>query len=276
MKGSHFVSTQSRLNLVFTLLFLVGVIILTGFIKTSIDAMAYNAEARTTYTQARQLYQAQLYLQQFEKALNDYELTGDYDMLAEYQSSYARLQQSLVEMAATSELPEERAALDQLIQDLAALRQHFDQVVQAVDEEEWDAVVALDAQAYALVDPIFDQIDRLIGTRSDALSELRSEVSTFTDLAWLTIALAPLLFLVAAVVVAWITARQVHIPLMRMTDELKQVQEGQFDPAALAPLAGRRDEIGYLAREYLQMAAAVLQRQASLKQTAGEIRAKIR
>ena len=276
MTRSRFVSVQTRLSLVFTLLFLVGVIILAGFVQTSISAMAYNARASDTYTQTRRFYQAQAYLQQFEKALNDYELTADYDTLSEYQSSYARLQQSLANIAADTDLPEEKAALDKLGGDLAALRQAFDQVIEAVDEEDWDAVVTLDNQAYDMVPPIFDQIDTLIEARSETLVELQGKVGTFTDVVWFAILLAVPLFLAVVVVVAFTVARQIHAPLGCMTGELANVRQEQFDPAALASLAERRDEIGYLAREYIQMAAAVTQRQAQLRQEAGDIRARIR
>jgi len=81
---------------------------------------------------------------------------------------------------------------------------------------------------------------------------------------------------VGIVVVAWIVARQIHGPLIGMTDELQRIAEERFDPAVLDGLAARRDEVGYLAREYLQMASAVLHRQANLQQEADEIRAKIR
>ncbi|MBN1658406.1 MAG: hypothetical protein JXA93_08405 [Anaerolineae bacterium] len=276
MRKSRFISTQSRLNVAFTLLFVLGVIILTSFIKTSIDAMGYNAEARDTYTQARRFYQAKAYLQNLEKAFNRYELTSDYDALSEYQSSYARLQQSLSNMAAETELPEERAALNALAQDITALRQQFDVVIQAVDEEDWDAVFRLDDQAYALVDPIVEQIDGLALARSDALFDLYDEVSTFADLAWLATIVAVPIFLVVALFVAVTVARQIHIPLRRMTDGLETIRQERFDEAAMALLAERRDEIGYLAREYLEMARAVLRRQATLDQERAAIRAKIR
>ena len=276
MKNARFLSTQSRLNLVFTLLFLVGVIILTSFIGTSIRAMAYNAEARTTYTQVRQLYQVAAYLQQFEKALNDYELTADYDTLSAYYSSYARLQQSLAKIATQTETPGEKDALDELAQDVATLRGQFDRVIQAVDAKDWARVVALDEEAYALVQPIFEQIDSLVQARGEVLAELRDQVDTFTTLSWLALALAVPVFVVIILVVAGIVARQIHGPLMRMTDELKRIEEERFDPEGLAALAARRDEVGYLAREYLQMAAAVLNRQAGLAQEAEEIRARIR
>jgi len=276
MKRSRFVSTQNRLNLVFTVLFVLGVLILTGFLKVSANALAYNTSARSTFTQARQLYQAKVYLQQFEKALNDYELTAGYDTLSEYHSSYARLQQSLAQIAAETDLPEEKAALDKLSQDIAVLRQQFDPVIQAVDAEDWEGVVALDSQAYTLVGPIFDEIDALIQARSDILAELRDEVTGFTNLTWLTIALALPAFLVMVVVAALIISRQIHAPLIRLTDEWPQIEADRFDPAALGRLPERQDEVGYLAREYLQMASAVQHRQAGLQQEAGEIRAKIR
>jgi len=276
MKKARFLSSQTRLNLVFTLLFVVAVIILTGFIGTSTNAMAYNAKARVTFTNARKLFQAQVHLQQFERALNAYELTSDYDTLSEYRSSYARLQQSLANAAAEAEIPEEKAGLDSLIQDLATLRQQFDQVIQAVDEEDWEKVVALDSQAYTLVGPIFDQIDSLIQARTETLLELRSEVALFTDLSWLAIALALPILLVVVTIAALVISRQIHAPLIRMTDELKHIQEARFDQAALGSLPERRDEVGYLAREYLQMASAVLNRQAGLQQEASEVRAKIR
>ena len=275
MKKTRSVSSQTRLNLIFTLLFLVAVIILTGFIKTCTNAMAYNAEARITFTQARKFFQTKVYLQQFERALNDYELTADYDALSEYYSSYARLQQSLANIAAETALPEEKNSLDSLIQDIATLRQQFDQVIQAVDEEDWEAVATLDSQAYTLVKPIFDRIDSLIQARTETLSKLRSEVSRFTDLAWLTIGLALPIFLVAVGIAALVISRQIHTPFIRMTDELKHIQADRFDQAALGSLPERQDEVGYLVREYLQMASAVLNRQAGLQQEASEIRAKI-
>lgn len=276
MKNDRFVFIQNRLNLVFTVLFLVGVLILAGFIGTSIRAMSYNAEARTTYTQVRQLYQVAADLQQLKKAVNDYELTADYDMLPEYNSSYARLQQSLANIAAQTQFPDEKEVLDTLAQDIGALREDFDRVIQAVDAEDWEAVTALNEKARTLVQPIADQIDGRIQVRSDILAELRGKVDTFATLSRLIIALALPAFIVAIVVVAWIVARQIHGPLIRLTDELEAIEEERFEPGALAGLAERRDEVGYLTREFLQMASAVFHRRTGLQQEAEEIRAKIR
>ncbi|MEW5869003.1 MAG: hypothetical protein AB1894_06980 [Chloroflexota bacterium] len=71
-------------------------------------------------------------------------------------------------------------------------------------------------------------------------------------------------------------SHQINQPLILLADELKHIQENNFNPSTLDKLTKRQDEMGYLAREYLQMASAVQNRQAMLQQEAEEIRGKIR
>ena len=276
MHKKRFSSTQGRVTAAFTLLFLVGVIILTLFLKTSADAIAYNAAARAAYVEARQFYTAKEYLQQFERTLNKYELTSDYDTRSQYYSSYAKLQQFLVTATANAADPEEEARLKQLTQDLASLRAKFDLIIAAVDAEDWDKVIALDKDAYTLVKPIFAQIDVLIQARTDMLAGLRSEVQTFATLGWLSILAALPIFLLLVGFVTVTFTRQLHAPLIVMTDELKNIAASRFDPAALGNLPERHNEIGYLAREYLTMASAVQTHQANLQKEAEEIKTRIR
>lgn len=275
MRESRFVSVQARLALVFTLLFVVGVVFLAAFLRILSGTMAYHTTARDLYGQTRQLYQTRAALQYFQRAVNDYELTADYDTLTEYRSSYARVQQSLANLAA-AETPDEQAHMLALSQDLGRVRGQLDQVIQAVDAEDWDAVAALDEQAGTMVGPLLDDIDRTIQARSQSLTDLRDEVAGFARLAWLLVAVALPAFAVMVVVVAWTVARQLHAPLGRLTGELAAIQAERFDPAALGKLPERRDEVGYLAREYLHMAGQVLHRQAALQAEAADLRAKIR
>lgn len=279
MQTKRFASSQNRIIIAFTLLFLLAVILLATFLKTSIDAIKYNAEARVTYAEARQLYQAKTYLQQFERAINYYEAIADENYLDEYNGSFSRLQQYLItaqQDAQNAGYTEEAEGLQQLIEDTQIMRDKFDLVIEAVREENWDAVSALDDDAYELVGPIFERIDGLIEIRSQNLNDLRTDVDNFSTMGWLAILLAVPLFLVMIGVVSLAIARQINAPLIRMTDELKQIKQGQFNPSSLGKMPVRNDEIGYLAREYLQMARATQNQQAALQQEADEIRAKIR
>lgn len=275
-KTTRYVSLQNRLALVLTLIFLTGIFFLANFLKTSANVIAYNGTSRSIMIKARQLYQAKVYLQQFERAVNVYEINSDPDALDEYNSSYSRLHQYLVNAADESPTAEERQSLQKMSADLDALRQKFDQVILAVDAEDWDAVVNLDNEAYLLVEQIFTQIGSLIDARNAELGEVIDEIDTFSTLGFLAILITLPIFLILVVVAALIIARQIHAPLIRMADELKNVQESRFASASLGKLPERRDEIGYLAREYLRMAEAVQNRSADLQREIEAIQAKIR
>ena len=276
MKNKRFTSTQYRITVAFTLLFLLAVILLSTFLKTSIDAISYNAEARIVYTEVRQLYQAKTYLQQFERAINYYEADPNEDLLDEYNTSFSRLQQNLINAQQNAGSAEEAGSLQKLIQDTQIMRDKFDQVIAAARDENWEEVDALDTEAYSLIEPIFTSINELIEARTQNLDDLRAEVGNFSNMAWLVILIAVPLFLIMMGLVSLAIARQINAPLIRMTDELKQIEQCKFDPSSLGKLPERSDEIGYLAREYLQMAHATQNHQAALQQEADEIRAKIR
>lgn len=276
MKNKRFTSTQYRITVAFTLLFLLAVILLASFLKTSIDAISYNAEARIVYAEVRQFYQAKTYLQQFERAINYYEADPNEDLLDEYNASFSRLQQNLISAQQNAGSAGEAGSLQKLIQDTQALRDKFDQVIAAARDENWEEVDALDTEAYDLIEPIFTSIDELIETRTQNLDNLRAEVDDFSFMGRLVIFIAVPLFMIMMGFVSLAIARQINDPLIRMTDELKQIEQGKFDPSSLGKLPERSDEIGYLAREYLQMAHATQNHQAALQREADEIRAKIR
>ncbi|MBN2550245.1 MAG: hypothetical protein JXB15_13865 [Anaerolineales bacterium] len=275
-RTKRYVSLQNRLALVLTLIFLIGIFFLANFLKTSADVIAYIGTSRAAVIKTRQLYQAKVYLQQFERAVNVYEINSDPDALDEYNSSYSRLHQYLANAVDEAATADERQALQQMSTDLESLRQNFDQVIAAVDAEDWETVVNLDNDAYVLVDLIFTRIGSLIDVRNAELGEMIDEIDTFSIFGYLAILVTLPVFLILVVLAALIIAKQIHAPLIRMADELEHIQESRFAPASLGKLPERRDEIGYLAREYLKMAEAVQNRSAHLQGEIEAIKAKIR
>lgn len=276
MKTSPFVSIQDKLALIFTIIFLAGIILLTSLLKISTDVIAGHAQARQTYNQARQYFQAKVYFQQFENALTQYEITGDYDWLDVYHSSYSSLLELLAQASGQSSGAGETQALTRLSTDLQSLRATFDQAILAVDEEDWDAVDAREEEAYPMVESIFAQINNLIQARDVLLKGLQSRVQTFSQAALLAILAALVVFLGLVFSAALIIARQINMPLIQMADEVGNLEAGRFEAAALGKLPGRRDEVGYLSREYLGMAEAVAKGEEGLREEAEAIRGKIR
>lgn len=267
---------QNQLNLVFTPLLLVGTVILSVFLNISIDAIRYNTESHTIYNEARQLYHAKGYLQRFEVALNVYELTGSVEALNEYNASYAQLTEFLTNVAKSSQDAGEKQALEQIIRDLRKLRRKFDAVIDAVDRHDDPQVIVLDEDAYTLVRPIFAQIDALIGVRRTALDSLRREVRSFSDMGRLIVWVTLPAFVLLVMWVTWIVARQIYVPLLTMNACLKEVRDRKFNPVELGDLPQRSNEIGYLAREFIQMAAALRSSHTRMRQEIKEIRSKFR
>jgi CHASE3 domain sensor protein len=275
MKTSRFTSIQSKLYLIFTILFLAGLVCLVAFLKIAADAIAFYAPARSTYIQARQLYQARMHLQELEKSLILYELTADVEQLEPYNSSYSRLQENLSSAIQQTSDPAQVQALSELSVDIEALKQDFDLVIPAVEDEDSAAVILLHEAAYASMPAIFDQLDVQVAARSLELAQLRSQVSAFAGIANIFILCAAPFFLILAVIAGFIIARQLHAPLLLMSDELAHIQEDRFDPKALGGLPARRDELGYLGREYLHMAEAVHDHRIALEKDAAEFRSRI-
>lgn len=276
MKTKRFISAQNKISAVFTLLFLLAVLILSAYLKMSADAIEYNARARAIYAETRQLYQAKTYLLQFERALNYFEVLDNEDFLDQYNSSFSRLQQNLVNAAESTYTEEEEASLQQLIQATQEMRSKFDLVVAAARNEDWESVVVLDKDAYVLVKQIFTQLDDLIAIRTQRLEDLRSQIDSFATWGWVSIGLSVPVFVIMIGFVALIITRQINAPLIRMTDELKLIEADQFSADSLGDLPERQDEVGYLVREYLQMANATQERQVVLQQQVAELRSKIR
>jgi len=281
MHTSRFHSIQSRLALIFSLLFLTGMLILAVFIKFAADAGPYNALAHDALTQARQLYRAKLAVQHFQAALRQYMLTSDPDWLDEYTSSYSRLPQYLA--IAASEQPDDAASLQQLSADLAVLRELTDQIIAAVDQaetsddtEDWITVDDLDAEASEQIEVIVTRIDAQVATQNLRLEGARRAVNTFSAFGLIAMLVALPLFLVLLGIAVWVINQQVSAPLKHMIDGLPHILDGSFSAGRLSGLSERQDEIGFLAREYLHMAAAVQERRTGLQQQAEELRLRIR
>jgi biopolymer transport protein ExbB/TolQ len=68
---------QARLFLVFTILFLFSVLILSLFLFNNLRMVAINNRARAVFEQNRQVYRLYTMVQQYEVALNNYELNAN-------------------------------------------------------------------------------------------------------------------------------------------------------------------------------------------------------
>lgn len=157
----------------------------------------------------------------------------------------------------------------------------------AITDANWDAIHAalLEDDPEAAIEPAVDNADRLdaLSLQTDeiyydaqaSLVEVKDESESTSTLAWTLGGGALFVFGVAAVLAAITVTRQVMRPLMSLIDAANAMARGEFDPGMLAGLTGRKDEIGRVARSFVEMAAQREARRAALAAEGADLRAKL-
>ncbi|MGE0222705.1 MAG: SpoIIE family protein phosphatase [Acetobacteraceae bacterium] len=82
--------------------------------------------------------------------------------------------------------------------------------------------------------------------------------------------LMALLALLGGVLLSIVTGRRIAAPMVRIAEAAAAVDAHRFVPGSLAPIAGRRDELGHLARTFEVMAETVFAREEDLERQVRE------
>lgn len=274
-KGWASLPLQSRLFLVFTILFGFSVLVLSLLLNNVIQMMRIQQQTREAFETNRQAYRLQSTLQQFQLALQTYENSASplaEENLAMLQDQILREHSILYGMTDA----DAQAELDQFASQYEGLKDLSGQIIAKVDEEAWDDVLALHTQAGAVVQDMQAIAAQIQEAGMEDLQAAQSKAEVFQWMIWIFGLAALPLFLLLPGLTAVVIDRQMNHPLDQLAGAARALQTSAFQPQSLESLAARGDEIGALARRFLQMAAAVEQRTALLQQEADAIQAKIR
>jgi methyl-accepting chemotaxis protein len=274
---------QTRLVLVFTSLFVFCVLTFSFFLLNVVQMISLNNLARTVFEENRQIYQLETLLKQYDLGLKQYEVSAS----STAEEKLSSLGKHIDEKTASLRLEiseDDLATLDKFIVYKTQLTPLIDQVLQSVDEEDnknkeeqdWSKVQALDGQADNLLGSMYTEINIIGSNGVDELEGIKSDAEIFSMLAYISGLLSVPAFLFMAAIVILTIYLQINLPVEQLASAAKDLQSGKFNPAQLEKLAGRNNEIGILAREFILMAASIDQRKMKLQQEADEIRAKIR
>jgi methyl-accepting chemotaxis protein len=266
---------QSRLLLVFTLLFGFSVIMLSLIMYNNVRLVALDNRARVVFEQNRKIYQLYSMTQQYEVAMNNYELNA---------SELARIDLKILDIeigeTASALRPsfgvEDQDSLDKFTVYMGQLSEVVSRLAERVDEEAWSEVLELDNTAYEILEPLFAQLDSIGERGLEQLFQVWRDVENFGRLITVSTALAVPLFLLLAGITALVIYNQINQPMEQLARAAKGVTRGDFDAAELQKLAARSDEVGVIAADFLAMSEAVRRRSEQLRQEADEIRARIR
>jgi hypothetical protein len=281
---------QKRLLVTFTVLFLYSALLISLFLNMSVGLLRMNAETRAVFEQNRNVNQLFRLTKQFEVALNFYEFNGSEPAAVELYSDTLQINDQL-RVLATSLSGEDLNDLRGYQENKTKLDANLDQVIEAVDEwtllyyneasqEELSAqgevIDALDSAAYEILRAMEGQLENITSRGLDQTARMDAENAAYQTGMLISFLVGIPLFLFLAGMVTLVIHGQINQPLGQISKAARDLLEGSFRPEQLQALAGREDEIGLMAREFVDAAGLVVQREAQLAQEAGEIRAKIR
>ena len=273
---------QARLMLVFSILLVFCVLALSVFLFNVLQLVSLNNQSRVVFEENRRVYQLEMMLKQYQIGLKNY--TASASSLAEMRLAALdeRIDESL--LALQNQPPMEDASpFESLAEQKVSLSALASQIIAGVDEQDqldyedqdWSEVAELSLEANALFARLYIEIGAVRTAGVDELDDLSSRAELYSWFALIVALLSAPAFLFLAFLVALIIYLQINLPVEQLARAAQDLKNRQFNPADLSGLVKRNDEIGQMARDFIQMAAAVEKRTELLQKEAAEIRAKI-
>ncbi len=267
---------RARLFAIFTLIFLLTLILLSVFLRGAARAIELNATSDVIFAEVREFLALKQALSAMELAHNRYEVSQDIVDQATFYGQFYRMDAQIFSLTTGYDDPELLADLKELETGIYSYRDLFAEVGEAMLAEDWNAVTEKDAQIYEFLPSLFNSLDALVVKNQQQLADVNAEIEWF-QFTILFGALAGLaLFAFLAGVALWMIHRQINNPLKTLNHAASQLAAGQFDPASVRKLAERSDEIGAIAASLLETAGELAGRQSALAEEAAQIKAKIR
>jgi nitrogen fixation/metabolism regulation signal transduction histidine kinase len=269
---------QSRLVLTFSALFMFCVLALSIFLFNVLQLVSLNNQAQMLYEQNQHVYKLESMFKQYHLDIKNYAISSS--PLAEQRLTalQRRIDEILQNQPSVSTDFKAITRQNADIQTLAA------QIIEAVDDQDaleydqqdWSEVAALSLTINNRFADLHADLELIRVEAQEELDNLTFQAEVFSLLVLGIGLLSIPAFLALALIVAMTIYAQINLPLEQLTQAAQDLKERKFKPADIEGLTHRQDEIGAIARDFLQMASAVEKRAEILKQEAEEIRAKIR
>lgn len=268
----------------FTVLFIFCVIAMSFFLYSLVRMVSLNNQSRTTFDETRQVYQLNSIFKRYELRLKQYAANSSY-LGQEELDALGKRADNLIESLQLERPEQDQAALKALASRKAELTQLTGQFLEAVDtedekedpeEQDWTTVEEMNQDVDALMGQIYTATAEINSRGVAQLDSIQNESTMMAFLTLISAIVAVALFIILALIVAWLIYRQIILPTNQLALVTQKLRDGEFHPEDIENLARRDDEIGKLAAEFIRMADGIAQRKSKLQQEADEIRARIR
>jgi nitrogen fixation/metabolism regulation signal transduction histidine kinase len=269
---------QSRLVLTFSALFMFCVLALSIFLFNVLQLVSLSNQAQMLYEQNQHVYKLESMFKQYHLDIKNYAISSS--PLAEQRLT--ALQRRIDEILHNQ--PSVSTDFKVIISQNADIQTLAAQIIEAVDDQDaleydqqdWSEVAALSLTINNRFADLHADLELMRVEAQEELDNLTLQAEVFSLLVLGISLLSIPTFLALALIVAMTIYAQINLPLEQLTQAAQDLKERKFKPSDIEGLTHRQDEIGAIARDFLQMASAVEKRAEILKQEAEEIRAKIR
>ena len=275
--NSHFrtLKIQSQLLYIFGFIITIGVLISgwTIIVITSMDRYAQQLfEAEQELNSA---LKTAVLVKELEVTELSYILTQDPTFLHEHNHYLGQVEFFVNRAILRADSNLEKELLFQFEREQEEYNEHVQQIFSAGDRGEWETASELSLDSALLLENMVGEVQKIVQVNQPIIVEQLNRSYTQVIASAVVGSVALIFFLGAALIAAIIVNNQVTRPVARLQQAAQAIEEDDFDPEMLADLSQRSDEVGHLARVFVDMAAEARKRELALEQQAEEIRHKI-
>lgn len=151
----------------------------------------------------------------------------------------------------------------------------YDEVVEAGEKNDWDKALELKDESAVKIEETQDQINKVFHHYLDITIDRSESVSRYHTITGVIGGVAILIYVVILFLTSRILMNQISNPIIQMIEAGKDVEENRFKAKSLEGLTERGDEVGRLARAFIEMNKSFGAREQALKKEITDVRAKV-
>lgn len=151
----------------------------------------------------------------------------------------------------------------------------YEEVVEAGEENDWDKALELKEESAWKIEETQDQINKVFHHYLDITIDRSESVSRYHTITGVVGGVAILIYVVILFLTSRILMNQISNPIIQMIEAGKDVEENRFKAKSLKGLTERGDEVGRLARAFIEMNKSFGAREQALEKEIADVRAKV-
>jgi nitrogen fixation/metabolism regulation signal transduction histidine kinase len=270
-------SIQNKLFGAFAITILVATLSIVTSLLSLLVVQNLSAELIGISQEAQRAYQAQANLQELERAEKSFVLTGNLEDANNFLIHLALFKEYYRRALLEADDPRIKNALFEIERAMKAYVEAFEQITKTElapeggppDQSQVDDLTDMTTLEMANMN---DQIFLISQQGWQALGRAAERQGAAMGLAALVNILSLVVFLALAIFTALVISRGIFAPAALLSQAARAAGDGRFSPGILVPITQVPDEVGKLAKAFIEMDAAVQAQEAALREEIEQVR----